>query len=75
MGAVLEFLSCLRSVVSGVGFLLAEMKVSQPVLELSLLRNRLFSAVLGSAVASFMVSSTVLFLLPFYLLHVRRFDP
>ena len=54
-------------VVAGAGFLLVERRVSQPMLDLSLFRVRLFSSGLLSAMMSFIVTSAVLFTMPFYL--------
>jgi EmrB/QacA subfamily drug resistance transporter len=54
-------------VVAGGGFLVAERRVHQPMLDFSLFRVRLFSAGLLSAMASFVVTAAVLFTMPFYL--------
>ena len=55
-------------------FIYTELHVAQPLLDLSLFRNRLFSAATGSATASYMVAATVLFIMPFYLIQVRGFS-
>ena len=55
------------SVCAGAAFLVAERKVHQPMLDLTLFRSRLFSAGLLSAMASFVVTAGVLFTMPFYL--------
>lgn len=53
-------------------FIRAELKVLQPMLDLSLFRNRLFSAANASALLNFMAQFSVFFLFPFYLLDVRH---
>lgn len=58
---------------SAVAFLLTELRVVQPVLDLRLFRVRLFSASVSSALASYVVTSSALFLMPFYLLRIRGF--
>ncbi|HEY5529448.1 MAG TPA: MFS transporter [Thermoleophilia bacterium] len=55
------------SMAAGAAFILAERKVHEPMLDLSLFRVRLFSAGLLSAMASFVVTGAVLFTMPFYL--------
>jgi len=55
-------------------FVLVESRVSEPVLDLSLFRIRIFSAAAVSALASYVVTAAVLFLMPFYLLDVREFS-
>ena len=47
--------------------------MAQPVLDLRLFANRLFSASVTSATASYVMTASVLFLMPFYLLRVRGF--
>jgi EmrB/QacA subfamily drug resistance transporter len=59
------------SVVGAASFLLAERASSQPVLDLGLFRNRLFTTATASAVASYVVTSTVMFIMPFYLMIVQ----
>lgn len=54
-------------------FVVVERRVSHPMLDLSLFRNRLFSAATLSAVASYLVAATVMFIMPFYLMRVRGF--
>jgi len=55
-------------------FLIVEWKASQPVLDLSLYRSRLFSAASGSHVFMSMANATLGFLLPFYLIQGLGFS-
>lgn len=59
---------------SGVLFVWTELRVTQPVLDLRLLRSRLFSASVASALGSYVVVATIIFILPFYLMQVRGFS-
>jgi len=52
-----------------VGFVVTERKVSQPVLDLNLFRNRLFAAGNVSLVIMFVAMSANTFLMPFYLIN------
>ena len=54
-------------------FVVAETNVAQPVLDLTLFRNRLFSAATSSALASYVVVASVIFLMPFYFTETRGF--
>ena len=54
-------------------FVVAETNVAQPVLDLTLFRNRLFSAATSSAFASYVVVASVIFLMPFYFTETRGF--
>ncbi|MCI0476918.1 MAG: MFS transporter [Anaerolineales bacterium] len=56
-------------------FLQIEQRVPSPMLDLSLFRQRLFSAATVSAVANYICIYTVLFLTPFYLIRARGFNP
>jgi EmrB/QacA subfamily drug resistance transporter len=56
-------------------FLFVERRVAGPMLDLSLFRARVFSASAASAVLNYICLYTVLFLLPFYLIQARGFDP
>lgn len=56
-------------------FVFIERKVPHPMLDLSLFRNRLFTAANASSLLNFMAQFSVYFLLPFYLLDVRHFIP
>ena len=61
--------------VTGAIFLRIEQRVASPMLDLSLFRQRLFSAAAASAVANYICIYSVLFLTPFYLIQARGFDP
>jgi EmrB/QacA subfamily drug resistance transporter len=61
------------SLLGGAAFIYTETHVAQPLLDLDLFRNRLFSAATASAAASYMVIATVVFIMPFYLIQVRGF--
>ncbi len=56
-------------------FLLIERRIPNPMLDLSLFGNRLFSAAAGSAVLNYICVYTILFYLPFYLIQGRGMDP
>ncbi|MCL4516236.1 MAG: MFS transporter [Firmicutes bacterium] len=62
------------AVVFGALFLLNERRVAQPMMDLSLFENRLFSAANLSALLNFMAQSAVTFLMPFYLENVRHLE-
>ncbi len=62
------------AVIGGIVFVVAETRVAQPVLDLTLFRARLFSASVLSALASYMVTASVMFLMPFYLMETRGFS-
>lgn len=64
----------MTAAVGAVGFVVAELSVPQPVLDLRLFKIRLFSAALVSALCSYVVTSTVLFIMPFYLMQVRGYS-
>lgn len=53
------------------GLVLVERRVSEPILDLSLFRNRLFAAANVSLVLSFLALFSVSFLMPFYLEELR----
>lgn len=57
------------------GFIFVEQRVASPMLDLSLFRTRLFSAAVASAVLNYICANSVLFLMPFYLIQGRGFDP
>jgi EmrB/QacA subfamily drug resistance transporter len=59
------------SVILLLAFLRIERKVPAPMLDLSLFRQRTFSAAAGSAMLNYACVYTMLFLLPFYLLQAR----
>lgn len=56
-------------------FIWLEQRVRSPMLDLTLFHRRLFSAATASAVFNYICVSSVLFLLPFYLIQGRGFDP
>lgn len=61
------------SLASLILFIRIEMRVPHPTMDLSLFRNRLFSAASSSAVISYMAIATVTFVMPFYLQQVRGY--
>ncbi len=61
------------SAAGAISFVVTELRVEQPVLDLGLFRIRLFSAATLSAMASYVVTSTVIFTIPFYLINIRGF--
>ena len=56
-------------------FVMVEKRVEQPIVDLSLFRNRLFAASLVSSFLSFLALFAVMFLMPFYLEELRGFTP
>lgn len=58
-----------------VAFIIVEQRVSNPMLDLSLFRRRLFSASVASAVLNYIALYSITFLLPFYLIQGRAFSP
>lgn len=56
-------------------FLFIELRVTHPMLDLSLFRVPLFSASTASAIFNYICLFTGLFLLPFYLIQARGLDP
>lgn len=56
-------------------FLLVEQRAISPMLDLSLFKQRLFSAAVASAIFNYICVYTVLFLMPFYLIQGRGFGP
>jgi len=56
-------------------FIIIENRSSNPMLDLSLFKNRVFSASSVSAVLNYIAIFSVLFLLPFYLLQGRGLSP
>ncbi len=61
------------SAAGAITFVVTELRVEQPVLDLGLFRIRLFSAATISATASYVVTATVIFTIPFYLIDIRDF--
>ena len=56
-------------------FIWVESCTAQPMLDLGLFRNRLFSASAASAVLNYICLYSVIFLMPFYLIQGRGLDP
>ena len=56
-------------------FIRVEQKVDQPVVEISLFRNRVLRVNLITGFITFVASSGVVFLIPFYLQNVLGYDP
>lgn len=56
-------------------FIAIERRVAEPMLELSIFRNRLFSAASFSSLLSFMANFAVAFLMPFYFLQAQGIPP
>lgn len=57
------------------GFVRAELRTREPMIDLRLFRNRTFSASTVSSVLNFMSMSAMLFLMPYYLIAGRGFSP
>jgi EmrB/QacA subfamily drug resistance transporter len=57
------------------GFIAYERRVENPMLDLSLFRNKLFSISVISAVLNYICLFSILFLMPFYLIQGRGFSP
>ncbi len=56
-------------------FVVIERRVPNPMLDLQLFRRQLFSASVASAVLNYVCLYSVVFLMPFYLIQGRGFDP
>lgn len=56
-------------------FLRVELRRTDPMLDLRLLRNRVFSASTASAMLNYMALFSILFLFPFYLIQGRDLNP
>jgi MFS family permease len=56
-------------------FVAIERKARDPMLDLSLFRNRTFSATVASAVINYICVYSIMFLLPFYLIQGRELGP
>ncbi len=56
-------------------FLRIELRVQSPMVDLSLFSNRLFTASVASAILNYICVYAILFLMPFYLIQGRLFDP
>ena len=55
-------------------FIWVELRSPHPMLDLSLFRNRLFSAATGAAVLNYICVYTIIFIMPFYLIQARSFS-
>ena len=58
-----------------VGFVFLELRLPAPMLDLSLFKQRVFSAAAASAILNYISLYTVLFLMPFYLIQGRGLNP
>ena len=68
-------LSCVSlSIAAGLTFVELELRQRQPILDVRLFRDRLFSAAVASAVLNYVASFFQMLLLPFYLLQGRGFS-
>ena len=56
------------------GFIFWELRCPQPMLDLALFRNRVFSYAIGARFASFLGGSAVFFLMPFYLIQGLEYE-
>jgi len=65
----------MAAVVLLVLFVLRENKVENPILDLSLFKQRIFSAATTSAVFNYVVLYSTLFLMPYYLIQGRGLNP
>jgi EmrB/QacA subfamily drug resistance transporter len=65
----------LVAILAGIGFLVIERRVTQPLLNLSLFRNLTFSFANVSALLNFMSQYVMVFLTPFYLQRVLHYAP
>lgn len=61
--------------VGGLLFLRRERRIEEPMLDLSLFRNRVFSAATFAALINFTAQNAMLFLAPFYLEEVLQYSP
>lgn len=72
----LPILACMAAAVLLLGlFVWLELRLPAPMLDLTLFKNRLFSASTASAVINYICLYTIVFLLPFYLIQGRNFNP
>ncbi|OPY59023.1 MAG: Multidrug resistance protein stp [Pelotomaculum sp. PtaU1.Bin035] len=56
-------------------FIFVEKRVKEPMMDLTLFRNRLFTMANLTSLLNFMAQFSVVFLMPFYLERVRQLDP
>ncbi len=64
----------IASIVLLAGFVFWEMRAREPMLDLSLFRNRVFSMSIASRFASFLGGSAIFFLMPFYLIQGLEYE-
>ncbi len=57
-----------------VGFVYWELRAREPMLDMSLFNNRVFSMAIGARFVSFLGGSAVFFLMPFYLIQVLGYE-
>jgi EmrB/QacA subfamily drug resistance transporter len=70
----IEVVAILIAVLSLVGLIVVELRVSTPVVDIRLLRNRVFASANISLILSFLALFAVSFMLPFYLEELRGFS-
>jgi MFS family permease len=70
----IEVAAILIAVLSLVGLIVVELRVSTPVVDIRLLRNRVFASANISLILSFLALFAVSFMLPFYLEELRGFS-
>ena len=56
------------------GFIIWELRAREPMLDMSLFKNRVFSMAIGARFVSFLGGSAVFFLMPFYLIQVLGYQ-
>lgn len=56
------------------GFILWELRTREPMLDMSLFKNRVFSMAIGARFVSFLGGSAIFFLMPFYLIQVLGYE-
>ena len=62
------------SVILVAGFIVWERRTAEPMLDLSLFSNRVFSLAIGARFASFLGGSAIFFLMPFYLIQGLEYE-
>jgi MFS family permease len=75
MGPLLFAVLLASGLVLLAAFILYERKAASPVVQLSLFRNRTFSAGITAAVFNYAAQFIIAFLAPFYLQDIRHFSP
>lgn len=61
------------SAVAFTGFIIAETRITHPMLDLKLFKNRMFGASTAAAFLNYVANSSVTFLMPFYLIGAGRY--